>query len=210
MTRLPGFIGGAYTLQSVSIDCQRCINLFPQITESQNQADGEIGSLLPTPGLRLLGACGSGPIRSIYVASTGGMAIVSGRDVYRVGTGWVFTKIGDLLTSSGPVSMADNGLQIVLVDGTHGYVISLSTGVMTQITDAAFPGAATVCFQDGYFVFNNPGTGQFFWSDLYNGYTYDALNFITAEGSRWSSRQSSKSAFGGSGPQQSHPENPQP
>jgi hypothetical protein len=183
MTRINGFIGGAYTLQQVSIDCQRCMNLYPQITESQNQADGEIGALISAPGLRLLGTCGTGPIRGIYVASTGGMAVVSGSEVYRVGLNWTFVKVGDLLTSSGRVSMADNGLQLIIVDGVHGYIVSLSTGTLTQITSASFPGADTVTFQDGYFICNNPGTGQFFWSNLYDGLTYDALNFITAEGS---------------------------
>ena len=51
MTRIKGFIGGAYTLQSVAVDCQRCVNLFPQITESQNQADGEIGALISTEAI---------------------------------------------------------------------------------------------------------------------------------------------------------------
>lgn len=183
MTRLRGFIGAAYTLQSVNIDAQRCVNLFPQITESQLQADGEMGALITTPGLRLLGVCGSGPIRGMFVTSTGGFAIVSGSEVYRVGLNWTFTKSGDLLTNSGPVSMVDNGLQLMIVDGAFGYIVSLSTGVMTQIMSAAFPGADTVTFQDGYFICNNPGTGQFFWSNLYDGFGWDALNFITAEGS---------------------------
>jgi len=183
MARIKGFIGGAYTLQSVNIDCQRSVNLYPQITESQNQADGEIGALISTPGLRLLGTCGSGPIRGLYVASTGGMAVVSGNEVYRVGASWAFTLVGTLLTSTGPVSMSDNGLQLMIVDGTYGYIVSLSTGVMTQITDAAFPGANTVTFQDGYFICNNPGTGQFFISGLYDGLSWNALDFATAEGS---------------------------
>ena len=181
--KLPGFIGGGYTLETINIDSQRSINLFPQITESQNQADGQIGALVTTPGLKLLGTCGTGPIRGIYVASTGGMAVVSGSEVYRVGTGWTFIKAGDLLTSTGRVSMSDNGSQLTIVDGKYGYVISLATGVLTQITGGWFPGADTCCFSDGYTLFNNPGTGQFYWSNLYDSLNGDALNFITAEGS---------------------------
>ena len=181
--RLKGFIGGAYQLQSINIDCQRCVNLYPQITESQNQADSEIGSLITTPGLKLLGTCGTGPIRGIYVTAVGTMAIVSGSEVYRVGANWTFIKAGDILTSSGRVGMADNGLQLMIVDGTCGYIVSMADGSLTQITDPGFPGAATVTFQDGYFICNNPGTGQFVWSNLYDGLTWGALNFITAEGS---------------------------
>lgn len=181
MGRLPGFIGGAYTLQSVNIDCQRCVNLFPQITESQNQADGEIGALLQAPGKRLLGTCGSGPIRSIYTASTGGMVIISGSEVYRVGYNWVFTKIGDLLTNSGRVSMVDNGTQLMIVDGANGYIISLVKATLTRITSDSFPGGDKVVFNGSYFIVNNPGTNQFARSASWDGLTWDALDFISAE-----------------------------
>lgn len=181
--RLKGFVGASYTLQSVPIDCQRAVNLYPQITESQNQADGEIGALISTPGLRLLGTAGTGPVRGIYTTSTGGVCVVSGNEVYQVSSAWAFTLVGTLLTSTGRVSMDDNGTQLMIVDGTYGYIVSLVTGTLTQITSTAFPGADTVTFQDGYFICNNPGTGQFFISGLYDGLTYDALDFATAEGS---------------------------
>ena len=29
-----GFVGPSYTLQNISADCQRCVNLFPQQDES--------------------------------------------------------------------------------------------------------------------------------------------------------------------------------
>lgn len=181
MARVPGFIGGAYTLQSTNIDCQRCVGLYPQITESMNQADGEKGALIPTPGYSLLGVCGSGPIRGMYVTSTGGFVIVSGHEVYRVGLNWVFTKIGDLLSNTGRVSMVDNGTQLCIVDGSNGYIVSLSTATLTQITSAGFPGGNTVIFNGSYFLVNNPGTNQFAFSNSWDGLTWDALNFISAE-----------------------------
>ena len=181
--RLKSFIGPSYTLQSVNIDCQRAVNLYPQLTESQAQADGEIGALISTPGLTLLATVGSGPIRGLYVASTGAMACVSGNEVYRVNSDWTATLAGTLLTNVGRVCMADNGLQLLLVDGHYGYILSFVDGSLTQITSEGFPGAATCTFQDGYFICDNPGTGQFFWSNLYDGLTWDPLNFITAEGS---------------------------
>lgn len=181
MTQLRGFIGGAYSLQSVNIDCQRSVNLFPQITESQNQADGGTGSLISAPGKRLLGTCGSGPIRGIYATSTGGLGIVSGNEVYRSSDAWVFTLVGTLLTSSGPVSMADNGTQLIIVDGPYGYIVSLVTGELTQITSEGFPGANTVVFNGSYFLINNPGTNEFARSSGWDGLSWDALDFIAAE-----------------------------
>ena len=183
MAKLRSFIGPSYTLQSVNIDCQRAVNLYPQITESQNQADGEIGALIGTPGMTLLATVGTGPIRGLYVASTGAMACVSGSEVYRIASDWTATLAGALVTNVGRVVMADNGLQMLLVDGRYGYILSFVDGSLTQIDATTFPGAATCTFQDGYFICDNPGTGQFFWSNLYDGLTWDALNFITAEGS---------------------------
>lgn len=181
--RLKGFIGPAYTLRSVNLDCQRCVNLYPEINELQTAADGEIGALVSTPGLKLLGTCGNGPIRCIYVSSTGGLVIVSGSEIYKASSSWVFMKLGNLNTSTGPISAADNGSQIILVDGRYGYIVTLSTGAFAQITSPNFPGADTVTYQDGYFICNNPGTGQFFLSALYDGFTWDALDFASAEGS---------------------------
>jgi hypothetical protein len=69
----------------------------------------------------------------------------------------------------------------MIVTGPNGYVLTPSTGVLTQITDPDFTGADTVQFIDGYFVFNKTGTGQFQITALYNT-TIDGLDFATAEG----------------------------
>lgn len=181
--RLHGFIGNSYSLPDLPVECQRTINLYAQIDESQNGVDGEVGYLVSTPGLRLLATVGTGPIRGEYTLSNGAQAVVSGSEIYQSTALGVYAKAGDILTASGPVSMADNGTQLCIVDGANGYIVSLSTGTVTQITSAGWTGADTVTFQDGYFIFNNPGTGQFYWSDLYDGLNEDPLNFITAEGS---------------------------
>ena len=181
--RMKGFIGPAYQLQTVNQECQRCINLYPQINELQTAADGEIGSLVSTPGLRLLTTCGTGPIRGVYSTSTGRLAVVSGNEVYRLDDTWTPTLCGTILTAEGPVSMSDNGTQLMIVDGPNGYILSMVDGSLTRITSEGFPGANTVTFQDGYFICNNPGTGQWFISALYDGFSWNALDFVTAEGS---------------------------
>ena len=77
--------------------------------------------------------------------------------------------------------MADNGTQLMIVDGVNGYIFNFNTSVFVRITDVDFPGADTVTFFNGRFVVNKPNTGQFYISDLYNGLSWDALNFATAE-----------------------------
>ena len=50
-----------------------------------------------------------------------------------------------------------------------------------QITAAGFPGGNTVTFLDGYFIVNAPNTRQFYLSQLYDGFTWNALNFASKE-----------------------------
>lgn len=180
--RLPGFVGATYQLRSLKASPERCVNLFPELIESRSGANQEIGYLLQTPGYRRLATLGTGPIRGIYPTSTGRLAVVSGDKLYSVSSAWAGTEVGTLATSTGPVDMADNGLQLMVVDGTYGYVSSLVTGAFQRITSEYFMGAARNAFIDGYFLVNNPGTGQFQISALYDGITWDGLDFGVAEG----------------------------
>lgn len=180
--RFPGFIGGSYKAQSVNVDCQRCVNLYPETTESRNGKEQEVGALVQTPGLRTLLTLPNSPVRGVFYTSKKGLYAVGGNKIYSISSLFIATEIGTLLTSSGKVSMADNGLQLMIVDGTYGYYVTLLTNAFAQITDPDFPGSDVVDFQDGYFIFNYPGTGKFGLSGLYD-VTFAALDFATSEGS---------------------------
>lgn len=273
--RFQGFIGPSYTLQSKNVDAQRCINLYPEMDEMGTGKEREVASLVGTPGLRLLQNLGAGPIRGTYVTpNQGTLYAVSGNTLYSLDSGWNETSLGALVTSTGPVSFADNGSILVVVDGNNGYYVTISTsgviqtdtitvtsavnahayqgtlngspwtytagpsdttttiataiaaainaisGVVVtaaatlatvkitpqtpgvaftdtttdpfltitsatsnfaQITDPNFQGADTVTFQDSYFIFNRPGTQQFYLSGL-NALTFDPTDIGTKEG----------------------------
>jgi hypothetical protein len=187
--RFPGFIGPSYTLSSRNVDCQRCINLIPEVNEIGRGKEQEVMSLISTPGLLLKATIGSGPIRGTHFSSDGQLFVVSGNKLYTVTSGMVATERGTLTTSSGPVSMADNGTTFVVVDGTvNAYKVVLATLAFSAITfpsdigGVTFAGVDTVAFQDGYFLMNLKGTGKFFITGL-NDTTIDPLDFATAEGS---------------------------
>ncbi|MGM0614767.1 MAG: packaged DNA stabilization protein [Pseudomonadota bacterium] len=82
---------------------------------------------------------------------------------------------------SGRVSMANNGRDLVLVDGINGYAWDSQEESITQLGGDGWYPANTVTYQDGYFIFNRAGTGQFFLSELLN-VTFDPLAYATAEG----------------------------
>lgn len=182
--RFPGFIGPSYTLQSVNVDCQRCVNLFPELNELGTGKEEEIASLVPTPGLTTLLTLVASPVRGLWRASTGTLYAVGGNKMYSISSAWVATELGTLSTSSGPVSIADNGSIVVVVDGTYGYTFIISGATFAQITDPEFYASDTVTYQDGYFIFTRNGTQQFFISGLNetSSLTFDGLDIASAEG----------------------------
>jgi hypothetical protein len=180
--RFAGFIGPSYTLQSKNVDCQRSVNWFPEINALGTGKEREVGALVPTPGLRLLLTLPESPVRGIWRASNSQVFAVAGQKLYRIESDWTYTELGTLNTTSGTVSIADNGLHVMVVDGTNGYVWTLASSSFAVISDPAFPAATHVAFVDGYFVFNYPDTGQWGISGL-NDVTFDALDIATAEGS---------------------------
>lgn len=180
--RFPGFIGPSYVSQSVNVDCQRCVNLYPEMNDLGTGKEREVASLVSTPGLRLLLTLPESPVRGIHAAANGDLFAVAGNKFYKISSGWVATELGSLSTSTGFVSMADNGIQVMAVDGTYGYKVTIATEVFAQITDPDFSGADLVTYQDGYFLFNKIGTDEMGFSGI-NDVTFDALDFATAEGS---------------------------
>jgi hypothetical protein len=158
------------------MDCQRSINLFYEPDEMETGKDSETGILFGTPGLSLLATAGTGPIRGLYTTSTGVLYAVSGSGLYSLSSTWAPTLVGTLQTTSGPVSMSDNGLaagSLFIVDGNNGYAVTMATNAFSQVTAADWVGSNLVTFQDGYFIFAQPGTSQFYLSDL-NATTFNA------------------------------------
>ncbi len=169
------FIGQAYSDRSLSVESQECINLFLEADPSGRNA------LIGTPGQRLFATLGAGPVRGAWKIATGDVIAVSGNGVYRVKQDGSATQLGTIGSVAGPVSIADNGQQCMIVDGTPtAYQVALPDYVFSPIIDAACYGADNVYFLDGRFVLNRPGTGQFYLSKLYST-AFDPLYFATAE-----------------------------
>ena len=180
--KLPGFIGGAYTMRSKNFDSQRCVNLYPVFDEVGTGKDQSPAMLIGCPGLRLLVDAGA-VIRGIYTTSSGRCFIVSGSSLYEISSASVLTLRGTLATSSGIVSIADNSFQMMIVDGLGGYIFTLSSNLFAQVTDPDMPQSTSVQYIDGYFALNETSTGNFYITTLYDGFTIDGLDFATSEGS---------------------------
>ena len=165
-----------------SISAETCINWYPAIVNSH---DRQIMTLKMRPCLKFNQTLSIGPHRGGHVHD-GLLYVVSNNKVYSITTADVATEVGTLNTFSGFVGMASNGFDLLIVDGTDGYVWNGTN--FDVITDADFVDAKQCKFLHGYFIVNKPGTGEFYISGLYpthanlvNGTGWTSTDFATAE-----------------------------
>lgn len=171
-------LGSSYVARSVNAADSRMVNLFPEMVP---EAGKEPAFLSRAPGLRLLANMGTGPVRGLWQFGGYGYA-VSGTNLYKISPTWTVTLIG-AVSGAGPVSMSDNGNQLFVACNGPSYIYNSSTSVFQQITDPDFPGAVTVGYLDGYFVFNEPDSQKVWVTSLLEGTQVDPLDFASAEGS---------------------------
>jgi len=173
-------VGGSSQQYSLPFNAERTVNLYA-IADPRGSDDA---SLYNTAGLSLFGNYGTGAIRACFSASTGRAFVVSGSSLFEIYSDGTSTNRGSLLTSSSIVTVADNGVQLGICDGTYAYMFTYATNAFAQVTDPDFPASVgAIGYIDSYFMVNENGTGKWYISALLNGLSWDALDFATAESS---------------------------
>ena len=171
----------SYQARSLPLSAQRLINFYAEAAPKDAKSPVV---LYGSPGIKTFAASvGGGPIRGLDVMN-GLLYAVSGNTLYSVNSLGTATFLGEIDTSSGPVSMTHNQAgtpQLAIVDGLQGWIYDTTNGLV-RITATDFFPADVVTFQDQYFIFNRAGTGQWFISNLNNGKSYTATDIGSAEG----------------------------
>jgi hypothetical protein len=166
--------------RSPAVTAKQLTNLY-----CEQRPQGEDATIVAygTPGLNLFTSFGDTPVRGGIEFEKNSVIYVVHRGIlWEVNNAGVQTNRGVLATTSGRVSMAHNGTQIMLVDGTSGYIYNTSTLAFVTITDVDFPAnPTTCCFLTGRFLASFEGSSRFYWSALYDGTSWDALDFANAE-----------------------------
>jgi hypothetical protein len=131
----------------------------------------------------LLASIGNGPIRGLwdFAPDSSTAFVVSGNQFFKITNSYVPTLLGTV-AGTGPVSIADNGTQVFIAANGPSYIYNNTTNVFQQITDPDFPGAVSVGYLDGYFVFNEPNSQRLWITSLLDGLSVDPLDFVSAEG----------------------------
>jgi len=141
-------------------------------------------------GLRLLlPSTSPSPCRGMMTASNGRTFGVWGTQFVEIDSNAAVRVVRNpdapLRTFGGLVRFAENGYQIILVDGQYGYTFDLTSNAFNQITDQYFPGVADndpskgpshVVQIDTYFLVNSGLTNNFYWSAP--GYIPYAFDFL--------------------------------
>ena len=174
------FAGGAYETFSKDLNAQECVNFYTHVDK-----EGGVSqlSLRGTPGLKEW--CDTGhyaEVRGVHKFGINGYAVVGNR-VYRVSRDGAETLCSGTLDSSvGTVSIDNNGVQMMIVDGVTGYIVTSTT--VSKITDDGFPAnPKTVTSQDTYFLVTYGGNDWVAISDPADGTSWDTTQEFTAQGS---------------------------
>jgi hypothetical protein len=171
-------LGSAYTARSVNAADNRMINLFPEIIPEGGKTPAFLNR---APGLKLEVAVGTGPVRGMWTFNDYAY-IVSGNTLYKMDTQYNITALG-VVANDGPVSMTDDGTYLAVACNGPTFYYNSVTDTFGQITDIDFPGALTISYLNGYFVFIEPNSQKVWTADLLNPTSIDPLNFASAEGS---------------------------
>lgn len=179
---------GDYMARSAIADAQRCVNLYAE----KNPPDSPFPyTYYPTPGTPILSTAPlAGEVRASYTASNGNLYVVVAQNVYFVSTAYFWTLLGTLTTNTGFVSIKDNTLAVVIVDGTaFAFCIKLATNAWNAVSGTNFYATSVVDYVDTYLLFNIVGTNQFFFSlglvtfeMLVGGTAFDPLDIAAKTG----------------------------
>ena len=169
--------GGAYTARSIIANAQRCVNLYPELSTQQDGSPTP-STHYPTPGLVVrIESPLNAPVRCVYRASNGDGYCVIGPNVYFISTDFSLLKVGTIAALTTPCYFSDNGLVLVLVDGTaNGYAIDMVERTFGLITSPDFYGSTRADYIDTFFIFNKPGT--FIWYSSLSNVTFSVLTGV--------------------------------
>lgn len=127
--KVPSFIGGTDEQRSNNISDNKLVNLYP-VTNN----DGSIAAFYKVDGLKSEGTL-SGVPTGAYKASNGRAFYTSGTTLYELTVpGGVYTSTSrGTITTATNYEFSDNGLEMIMVNGTDGWVFTFSDNSLTQL-----------------------------------------------------------------------------
>ena len=121
-------LGAGISGRSRAVSAQKRQNLFLEI---KSEKDKSTLVAYGTPGLKYFTTLGASATRGIWwFQALNRLYAVSYNQLVEIAPDGTVTNRGTLLTTSGTVSMADNGTQLMIVDGVTGYIFQPTTAAL--------------------------------------------------------------------------------
>lgn len=168
------FLGQAYQSRSAVVSSQTAINIFPELTEGN---DDEVGGFIGCPGL-ISKFQGTGEVRGLHYAN-GYLFAVIGSTVYRLDSGFNATNLGTLPNSAGRVSIIHNETQVAIAHQNGWHWVLITGSAIAAVTGA--PSSSILTYQDQYGLFTTNNGGLFGITALADLSTIDPLDVADAE-----------------------------
>ena len=170
MASWPGFVGGSYTSRASMLAGERAMNCYP--ARLQGEAASLALMLAPVPGTVDFATLTDAPIRALWVdEQTSRLFAVAGRRLVEVVENGTPTVRGTVLVDTNPASLASNGEnELLVVSGTRGDVLNLTTGVFTTGEVSAVTMAGAI---DTFLLGLDGATGTLKISEAGDALTWD-------------------------------------
>lgn len=178
MSLFLSFVGGHSRSQSLTANPSTLQNAYTQILPPGSMTPR---ALYPVPGMLLFGSVPDVGGRRLFstAASSSRVFGVTGFTLYEWFSDGSALSRGTVARDINPAVIFTNGSggqQLGVCSGGNFYILDLLTNVLTQVT--FLDGKATQGgFSGGYFLIFDLNTGTVYQSDLYDGLTFDPLNF---------------------------------
>jgi len=197
VANIPLILNGSGHAEHVSVDSAKSAIEYASTQSAINMyykpgASADSGLWMPTPGMVTADtATGADTVRGMFYDTINTkLFVASGNDLTRWTGGTQTDDLTiDLSSTNGRVSFAANPRtdEILIVDGTAGYILNPSSNTLTVISDVDYPDNADICaYIDGYFLVARSGDtsnpGRFYWSNLNDGTSWTATDIATKEG----------------------------
>ena len=157
---------------------ERTVNLYIQPSDNNPKQL----MLYSMPGLQQVMELPSGPVRGLYESTLGRVFAVTSTQLFEIFAGHTFLVRGSVPNGTSYVSMADDGLFLVLSVGGTGLVYDFATNVLTTIA----PEDPTMVFGrvqyiDARIITNQPGTRLWWYTEPLAASIWPALNYYCAD-----------------------------
>jgi hypothetical protein len=167
------FVGPSYNLPSSDLSGQQSINWFLSTSDLSKYG----AWLMPTMGYSLFTSISGNTVRGCFEENDVGYVVVD-NTFYTITNDGMATSRGTLNTTAGRVMIEANPTQVMIIDGQYGYIYTIATGILTQITDPDFPtNPSFLAFQEGFFLL--VANGRLYISAANDGTSWSASDFTT-------------------------------